>query len=78
MQQKVLKKLAKEKNDIKVVSFFDITLNVKNNVTGETLGTLTSLDNKIKFNMVLLEELTKVAGLGLVAKSIAKRKKYFN
>lgn len=58
---KSIKELAKEKNDIKVVSFFDITLIVKNNVTGETLGTLTSLDNKIKFNMVLPEELTKVA-----------------
>ena len=51
MQQKSIKELAKEKNDIKVVLFFDITLNVKNNITGETLGTLSTLDNKIKFNM---------------------------
>ena len=147
---KSINELAKEKENIKVVSFFDITLNVKNNITGEALGTLSTLDNKIKFNMVLPEELTKVsegytrkyyvvryhdgkseiisasvdgnvlsfesdkfstyalayedvknenvvnpptsdkivlnlvvgivsvAGLGLVAKSIAKRKKYFN
>ena len=61
MQQKSIKELAKEKNDIKVVLFFDITLNVKNNITGETLGTLSTLDNKIKFNMALPEELTKVA-----------------
>lgn len=58
---KSINELAKEKENIKVVSFFDITLNVKNNVTGETLGTLSTLDNKIKFNMVLPEELTKVA-----------------
>ena len=56
-----INELAKEKENIKVVSFFDITLNVKNNVTGETLGTLSTLDNKIKFNMALPEELTKVA-----------------
>lgn len=58
---KSINELAKEKENIKVVSFFDITLNVKNNVTGETLGTLSTLDNKIKFNMALPEELTKVA-----------------
>lgn len=63
MQQKSIKELAKEKNDIKVVLFFDITLNVKNNITGETLGTLSTLDNKIKFNMALPEELTKVAAI---------------
>ena len=57
---KSIKELAKEKNDIKVVSFFDITLNVKNNLTGEALGTLTSLDNKIKFYLGLPEELTNV------------------
>ena len=33
MQQKSIKELAKEKNDIKVVLFFDITLNVKQNAT---------------------------------------------
>ena len=60
---KSIKELAKEKNDIKVVLFFDITLNVKNNITGETLGTLSTLDNKIKFNMVLPEELAKVAAI---------------
>ena len=60
---KSIKELAKEKNDIKVVLFFDITLNVKNNITGETLGTLSTLDNKIKFNMALPEELTKVAAI---------------
>ena len=58
---KSINELAKEKENIIVVSFFDITLNVKNNVTGETLGTLSTLDNKIKFNMALPEELTKVA-----------------
>lgn len=58
---KSINELAKEKENIKVVSFFDITLNVKNNVTGETLGTLSTLDNKIKFNMALPEKLTKVA-----------------
>lgn len=58
---KSINELAKEKENIKVVSFFDITLIVKNNVTGETLGTLSTLDNKIKFNMALPEELTKVA-----------------
>lgn len=58
---KSINELAKEKENIKVVSFFDITLNVKNNVTGETFGTLSTLDNKIKFNMALPEELTKVA-----------------
>lgn len=63
MQQKSIKELAKEKNDIKVVLFFDITLNVKNNITGETLGTLSTLDNKIKFNMALPEELAKVAAI---------------
>lgn len=63
MQQKSIKELAKEKNDIKVVLFFDITLNVKNNITGETLGTLSTLDNKIKFNLALPEELTKVAAI---------------
>ena len=57
---KSIKELAKEKNDIKVVSFFDITLNVKNNITGETLGTLNVLNDKIKFNMVLPEEITNV------------------
>ena len=30
---KSINELAKEKENIKVVSFFDITLNVKNNVT---------------------------------------------
>ena len=60
MQQKSIKELAKEKNDIKVVLFFDITLNVKNNITGETLGTLNVLNDKIKFNMVLPEEITNV------------------
>lgn len=58
---KSIKELAKEKNDIKVVSFFDITLNVKNNITGETLGTLNVLNNKIKFNMALPEDITKVS-----------------
>ena len=58
---KSIKEFAKEKNDIKVVSFFDITLNVKNNITGETLGTLNVLNDKIKFNMVLPEEITKVS-----------------
>lgn len=57
---KSIKEFAKEKNDIKVVSFFDITLNVKNNITGETLGTLNVLNDKIKFNMVLPEEITNV------------------
>lgn len=57
---KSIKELAKEKNDIKVVSFFDITLNVKNNITGEALGTLNALDKKIKFEMSLPAELTKL------------------
>ena len=43
-----------------LVSFFDITLAVKNNITGEALGNLTELNNKIKFNMALPENLTKV------------------
>lgn len=57
---KSIMELAKEKNDIKVVSFFDITLNVKNNITGEALGTLNALDKKIKFEMSLPAELTKL------------------
>lgn len=52
--------LAKENGKIKLLSFFDITLAVKNNVTGEALGTITELNNKIKFNMALPENLTKV------------------
>ena len=52
--------LAKENGKIKLLSFFDITLAVKNNVTGEALGTLTELNNKIQFNMALPENLTKV------------------
>lgn len=58
-------KLAEEiktekKVELKVASFFDITLNVKNNVTGENLGTLTTLGKKVAFNVALPEELTKV------------------
>jgi len=60
MQQKSIKELAKEKNDIKVVLFFDITLNVKNNITGETLGTLSTLDNKIKFIWLYQKNLQKL------------------
>lgn len=52
--------LAKENGKIKLLSFFDITLAVKNNITGEALGNLTELNNKIKFNMALPENLTKV------------------
>ena len=146
MQQKSIKELAKEKNDIKVVLFFDITLNVKNNITGETLekqrlyneiDTLpeeltkvaegytrkyyvvryhdgkseiisASVDGNVlsfesdkfstyalayedvkdevivnpptgdKIVLDLVVGIVSVAGLGLVAKSIAKRKKYFN
>ena len=57
---KNIKETLIENENIKVVSFFDITLNVKNNITGESLGTLNTLDNKVKFNMVLPEELTKI------------------
>ncbi len=49
-----------EKTEMKVASFFDITLNVKNNVTGEQLGTLSELGKKISFNVALPEEITKV------------------
>ena len=38
----------------------DITLNVKNNITGETLGTLSTLDNKIKFIWLYQKNLQKL------------------
>ena len=49
-----------EKAEMKVASFFDITLNVKNNVTGDKLGTLSELGKKLTFNVALPEEITKV------------------
>lgn len=55
-----INELAKEKGNVKVASFFDITLNVKNNITGEALGTLNTLNKKIKFEMSLPSELTKL------------------
>lgn len=53
-------KLTTENENLKISTFFDITLDVKNNITGETLGTLNVLNDKIKFNMVLPEDITKV------------------
>lgn len=52
--------LAKENGKIKLLSFFDITLAVKNNITGEALGNLTELNEKIVFNMALPENIAKV------------------
>lgn len=48
------------KDNMKIASFFDITLAVKNNISGETLGNLTELSQKISFNIALPENLTKI------------------
>lgn len=53
-------KLTTKNENLKISAYFDITLDVKNNITGETLGTLNVLNDKIKFNMVLPEEITNV------------------
>lgn len=57
---KSINDLTKENSNIKLLSFFDITLAVKNNITGEALGNLTELNKKITFNMALPETITKV------------------
>lgn len=57
---KSINDLTKENSNIKLLSFFDITLAVKNNITGEALGKLTELNKKITFNMALPEIITKV------------------
>lgn len=57
---KSINDLTKENRNIKLLSFFDITLAVKNNITGEALGNLTELNKKITFNMALPETITKV------------------
>lgn len=53
-------KLTTKNENLKISAYFDITLDVKNNITGETLGTLNVLNDKIKFNMVLPEEIINV------------------
>lgn len=57
---KSINDLTKENSNIKLLSFFDITLAVKNNITGEALGNLTELNKKITFNMALPENIAKV------------------
>ena len=57
---KSINDLTKENNNIKLLAFFDITLAVKNNITGEALGNLTELNKKIAFNMALPENIAKV------------------
>ena len=57
---KSINDLTKENSNIKLLSFFDITLSVKNNITGEALGNLTELNKKIAFNMALPENIAKV------------------
>lgn len=53
--------LIKENSKIKVASFFDITLYVKNTATNEIVGNLTELDSKLTFNVALPKDLTNVA-----------------
>ncbi len=58
-------KLAKETKieenlELKVASFFDITLNVKNKADGSKVGELTELKKELTFNVALPEDLTKV------------------
>ncbi len=45
---------------LKVSSFFDISLNVKDSVTEESLGILDESDSEITFNVLLPTDLTKV------------------
>ena len=47
-------------SELKVASFFDITLNVNNSITGENVGKLTELKKELTFNVALPEDLTKV------------------
>ncbi len=54
---KSIKEVAEKMN---LVSYFDITIAVKNSITGDTLGNLPELDKKIVFNMALPEDIAKV------------------
>ena len=54
---KSIKEVAEKMN---LVSYFDITIAVKNSITGDSLGNLPELDKKIVFNMALPEDIAKV------------------
>lgn len=43
-----------------LVSYFDITIAVKNSITGDSLGNLSELGKKISFNMALPSDIAKV------------------
>ena len=49
------------KAEMKIASFFDITLNVINTANNNNVGTLTELGEKITFDVAMPEDLTKVA-----------------
>lgn len=52
--------LVKENGNIKVASYFDITINVKNTELDEIIAVLSELDKKITFNVLLPEDISKV------------------
>lgn len=50
-------KYIKENSNLKIDSYFDITLTVKNNITEENLGEISETSKKISFKVALTEEL---------------------